>query len=78
MPLNAREKELFASKSRDALYFREGAACEARLRAESYGVHRDLVECAEALAEHHQSLTSSEIALMLARIFNHVIEEDPI
>jgi hypothetical protein len=58
--------------------FREGAECEARERRAMHGRHRELVDCAEELANAHQDWTSGDIALALARIFNHTIEEEPV
>ncbi|HET6914980.1 MAG TPA: hypothetical protein VFH56_02710 [Acidimicrobiales bacterium] len=77
MPLSEREVRLFQGRSYEAQLFREGANAESRAMTEQAGRHLDLVETAQILAANHQELTSGEIALMLARIFNHTIEEEP-
>lgn len=78
MPLSERELRLLKGGSHEASLFREGAECEARLRKEDLGVHRELADCLDALIEAHQDWTSADIALTLARIYMHVIDEDPV
>lgn len=78
MPLSERESRLVRERGYEGDLFREGANAEARERLATWGRHKDLMECAEALADHHQDWTSGDIALALARIFNHTIDEDPV
>ena len=63
------EHKMLREKSQLGDAFRAGARCEAMTREAATVVHRELLDYARALAEHHPDWSSSRIADSIARVF---------